>query len=67
MRWSVDYVVKAGRYWKRKIVEAEDIESALKKAKEELLEEQVDAFIFTIDSFEDPDDLITEEEVEDEQ
>lgn len=67
MRWSVDYVVKAGRYWKRKIVEAEDIESALKKAKEELLEERVDAFIFAIDSFEDPDDLITEEEVEDEQ
>lgn len=67
MRWSVDYVVKDGRYWKRKIVEAEDIESALKKAKEELLEERVDAFIFAIDSFEDPDDLITEEEVEDEQ
>lgn len=67
MRWSVDYVVKDGRCWKRKIVEAEDIESALKKAKEELLAERVDAFIFTIDSFEDPDDLITEEEVEDEQ
>lgn len=75
MKWAVDYTErrKGGEScWKRKIVEGNDIADALECAKNEICarwekdKEIEDGFIYTIDLLAAPEDIVTVEEVEDE-
>lgn len=75
MKWAVDYTERrkdSESCWKRKIVEGNDITDALECAKSELHarwendSDIVDAFIYTIDLLADPEEIVTVEEVEDE-
>lgn len=76
MKWSVDYSVERRNgeiYCKRRIEDAKDITAALQSAKKGLLRELIEAdgditeqFIYAVDMMLDPEEIVTVEEVEDE-